>query len=209
MGRQSRWAEQLSAPAALRFPARASGRGGRLRAGAGRAVAVCLVLCWAGSAVSNDDPGFELVLDRARNLLSARDVRSGEQGPVLRVAVGSPGHPTPSGRFRLGRVIFRPAWRPGEFALDAGARAQGASLRSPMGVAKLPFAENGRIALHGGGDPDVLGKPVSSGCVRATDADLLRLIAWLELRDGLAPPRLEASGEVVRDLGRMARLHVY
>ena len=31
MGRQSRWAEQLSAPAALRFPARASGRGGRLR----------------------------------------------------------------------------------------------------------------------------------------------------------------------------------
>lgn len=159
--------------------------------------------------VSNDDPGFELELDRARNLLRARDVRSGEEGPVLRVAVGSPAHPTPPGRFRLGRVIFRPSWRPGAFALDAGARAIGASLRSPMGVAKLPFAENGGIALHGGGDPDVLGKPVSSGCVRAADADLLRLIVWLELRDGLAPPRVEASGEIVRDLGRTARLYVY
>jgi hypothetical protein len=167
------------------------------------------VLGCGGSAIASDDAGIELVLDLARNELRTRDVRSGQEGPVLRVAVGSPAHPTPPGRFRLGRVIFRPSWKPGAFALDAGALAEGASLGSPMGVAKLPFAENGSIALHGGGDPDVLGKPVSSGCVRASDADLLRLIAWLELRGGLAPARVEASGEVVRDLWRTARLRVH
>ena len=78
-----------------------------------------------------------------------------------------------------------------------------------MGVAKIPFAAKGSIALHGGGDPHVLGKPVSSGCVRASDADLLRLITWLHLQGGLAPPREEASGEVVRDLWRTARVLVH
>ena len=78
-----------------------------------------------------------------------------------------------------------------------------------MGVAKIPFAENGSIALHGGGDPDVLGKPVSSGCVRASDADLLRLIAWLDLQGALAPAQIASSGEVVRDLWRAARLRVH
>jgi hypothetical protein len=163
----------------------------------------------APPVAASDDPGFELELDLARNELRTRDVRSGEAGPVLRVAVGSPGHPTPRGRFRLGRVILKPSWRPGAFALDAGARPERASLGSPMGVAKIPFAENGSIALHGGGDPDVLGKPVSSGCVRASDADLLRLIAWFDLHGGLAPARVGASGEVVRDLWRAARLHVH
>jgi hypothetical protein len=172
-------------------------------------VALCGLLCAAAPAWAGADPGFELELDLERNELRTRDARSGEQGPVLRVAVGSPAHPTPRGRFRLGRVIFRPSWRPGAYALDAGAKAEGASLGSPMGVAKLPFANNGAIALHGGGDPDVLGKPVSSGCVRASDADLLRLIAWLHLRGGLAPARAEASGEVVRDLWRSARLRVH
>lgn len=154
------------------------------------------------------DPGFAIELDSTRGELRARDLRSGTDGPVLRVAVGSPAHPTPKGRFRMGRVILRPTWTPSDFARSAGARHEAASLGSPMGVAKIPFANGGAIALHGGGDPDVLGKPVSGGCVRVADADLLRLIAWLELQDALAPPRREASGEVVRDLWRTVRFRV-
>ena len=162
----------------------------------------------AAAGSTERDPGLRLHLDLSRNLLTARDRATGEDGPVLRVAVGSPAHPTPRGRFRLGRVILRPGWRPGVAARDAGAHAAAPSLTSPMGVAKLPFAENGAIALHGGGRPGVLGKPVSSGCVRASDADLLRLLFWLELRRGLAPPGAGASGEVVRDLWRPTRLTV-
>jgi len=154
------------------------------------------------------DPGVELILDLSRNQLMSRDVRSGEPGPGLRVAVGSPAHPTPRGRFRLGRVILRPGWRPGMAASEAGAHSVRSSLTSPMGVAKLPFAENGAIALHGGGEPGVLGKPVSSGCVRAADADLLRLLVWIDLHRGLAPPQSGPSGEVVRDLWRPTYLTV-
>lgn len=171
-------------------------------------VVVLLLLLGSGQGAAGDpttstsDPGLELVLALSRNELMSKDLRSGEEGPTLLVAVGSPAHPTPRGSFRLGRVIFRPGWRPGLAASEAGARARRSSVNSPMGVAKLPFAENGAIALHGGGEPGVLGKPVSSGCVRAADADLLRLLAWLDLRRGLAPPESRGSGEVVRDLWR-------
>ena len=174
----------------------------------GALIALLMLLAGPNPAGANDDPGFELILDLARNELRAIDAQTGELGPVLRVAVGSPAHPTPRGQFRFGRVIFRPSWEPGGYAAEAGARPERASLSSPMGVAKIPFAANGAIALHGGGDPHVLGKPVSSGCVRASDADLLRLISWLHLHGGLAPPLEQASGEVVRDLWRTARLRV-
>ena len=162
------------------------------------------------------DAGFEFELDLANNLLRVRDVRPsaleeplGERAKEFRVAVGSPAHPTPRGRFPLGRVIMRPAWTPGESAAAAGAERSAASLESPMGVAKIPFAQGGAIALHGGGDPDVLGKPVSSGCIRASDADLLRLIAWLHLRGALAETVEAPNGELLRDFQRPARLRIY
>lgn len=178
-----------------------------------RGLAAAGILCVAGVASlshgsAEPDPGFALVLDLARNQLMSRDLRSGERGPELRVAVGSPAHPTPRGRFRLGRVILRPGWQPGTAASEAGAHSVRSSLTSPMGVAKLPFAENGAIALHGGGEPGVLGKPVSSGCVRAADADLLRLLVWIDLHRGLAPSQPGTSGEVVRDLWRPTYLTV-
>ena len=114
------------------------------------AVVIAQAVCTAAAAAA-DDPGFALDLDAARGELRTRDLRSGDDGPVLRVAVGSPAHPTPRGRFRMGRVILRPTWTPSDFARDAGAETESASLGSPMGVAKIPFAEGGAIALHGGG----------------------------------------------------------
>lgn len=157
------------------------------------------------------DAGFELDLDLANNRLRVREraAAAGEWAEEFRVAVGSPAHPTPRGTFSLGRVILRPAWTPGATAAAAGAEPSAASFDSPMGVAKIPFAAGGQIALHGGGDPDVLGKPVSSGCVRASDADLLRLVAWLHLRGALAPTREMANGELLRDFQRPARLRVH
>lgn len=151
---------------------------------------------------------IELAIDLERNELRVTDTRSGESFGPLSVAVGSPAHPTPRGTFRVGRVVLNPAWTPGKGALAAGATRMPPSLDSPMGVAKLPFAEGGAIALHGGGDPYVLGKPVSSGCVRAADADLLRLIAWLHLRGALARAVPDGEGALQRDFRPAARLRV-
>ena len=163
-------------------------------------LALCLVLASSGAASA--DPGVVLVLDRARFELAAVDEASGVEGPRFRVALGSPAHETPAGDHRVGRVILNPAWRPSDEALAAGALPLPPSLDGPMGVAKIPFADLGSVALHGGGDARLLGKPVSGGCVRARDADLLRLLAWLHARGALAAPRHEGNGEIARDFAR-------
>lgn len=161
-----------------------------------------------GSASGDGDPGLLLELDRERFEVVARDRLTGDLGPRIRIVLGSPAHDTPSGDYPIGRVILNPSWRPSDEATAAGAERTPPSTTSPMGVAKIPFAETGSIALHGGGDPRLLGKPVSGGCVRARDADLLRIVAWLLERDALGPADLQPDGEVHRSFRRPVRLRV-
>lgn len=161
----------------------------------------------AGGAAAAD-PGVVLELDRSRYTLVARDARDGEVGPQLPVTVGSPAHPTPAGEFALRQVVLRPAWTPTPRLRRKGALAEPPSDDGPMGIAKLPFAEGGAIALHGGATPLVLGKPVSNGCVRARDEDLLALLAWLDARDALGPERPRPAGEIARSFQRPARIRV-
>jgi hypothetical protein len=156
---------------------------------------------------SGGDPGLLLELDRASFELVARDLRADDRGPRLRVVLGSPAHPTPSGVFPLYQVIRNPGWEPGPLARATGAEPEPASERGPLGVAKIPFAAGG-VALHGGAHPRLLGKPVSLGCVRAADADLLGLLDWLEARDALGPARDRPGGEARQAFRRPARLRV-
>jgi hypothetical protein len=168
-----------------------------------------LLLAMGGAA---RDPGLVLELDRDRFVIAATDLRTGEESPALPVAIGSPAHPTPTGRFRLRSVIHNPSWNPGAAARQAGAIPQPPSDDGPMGVAKIPFAEDGSISLHGGAIPVLLGKPVSLGCVRMADDDLLSLLEWMEQRGALAGARPRATmppgGESVRYFRRAAVLRV-
>jgi hypothetical protein len=154
------------------------------------------------------DPGLLLELDRAAFEISVRDLRDEAMGPRFRVALGSPSHATPAGEFPLYQVLRSPEWKPGPDARAAGAEIEPASTWGPLGVAKIPFAEGGSIALHGGAHPRLLGKPISLGCVRAADADLLALLAWLESRDALSPPLERANGERRQAFRRPARIRV-
>ncbi|MDH3519828.1 MAG: L,D-transpeptidase [Myxococcales bacterium] len=129
--------------------------------------------------------GVVLELDRAQFSLTARDLDAGVEGPTLRVALGSPAHPTPTGEYSAYSVVRNPAWTPGAFARAFGAEPLPPSQRGPLGAGKIPFAAGGAIALHGGAHPLLLGKPVSLGCVRALDADFLALLDWLEARGAL------------------------
>jgi hypothetical protein len=156
----------------------------------------------------SNDPGLLLELDRNTYELRARDLATGVEGPPLRVVLGSPAHPTPSGVFPLRIVVRNPGWNPGEVARASGALPVPPSSGGPLGIGKIPFAEGGEIALHGGADPLLLGKPVSLGCARATDDDLLRLIVWLEERRALARPQELASGEFHQHFRRPARVRV-
>ncbi len=167
-----------------------------------------LAVAALASGAGPSDPGVVLQVDRNEFALQARDLRGPEIGPRLVVALGSPANPTPRGVFRLDRVVRNPAWFPGNQAREAGARPLPASPHGPLGVAKIPFAEGGALALHGGAHPLVLGKPVSLGCVRSADDALLGLIAWLDTRDALAEVGPSQQGEFERRFRRPVRLVV-
>jgi hypothetical protein len=154
------------------------------------------------------DRGLVLELDRETFQLTARDLAHDVKGPTLSVVLGSPAHPTPAGQFPIYSVVRNPGWRPGPYARSLGARAVPPSSSGPLGVGKIPFAPDG-IMLHGGADPLLLGKPVSLGCVRTRDRDLLILIDWLEERGALVrSPGADAGHEVHQALRRPARILV-
>ncbi len=159
-------------------------------------------------AQAEDDPGLVLEIDSAAFRVSVRDARSGELGPSGEIVLGSPANPTPRGEFPVAWVILSPSWHPSPGARQAGAVAEAPSLDSPMGVAKIPFAENGSVALHGGGDSRLMGRPVSGGCVRAGDGDLLRVIAWLDQQGALGRAVEREDGEIYRPLHRPTRMIV-
>jgi hypothetical protein len=165
---------------------------------------LCVPWLIAGTA----DPGVLLELDRQTFEVRARDLASGAVGPSLRVVLGSPAHPTPSGSYPLHVVVRNPGWNPGAIARSAGAREIPPSAHGPLGVGKIPFAQGGEIALHGGANPLLLGKPVSLGCARATDEDLLKLFAWLEQQRALQRPESGGGGELHQYFRRPARVSV-
>ena len=150
--------------------------------------------------------GVVLELDREHFSLTARDLDHQVDGPTLRVVLGSPAHPTPSGEFPVYAAVRNPGWYPGAFARGLGAEPEPPSDRGPLGVGKIPFAMQGRIALHGGAHPLLLGKPVSLGCVRALDADFLALLDWLEARGALQLERPASGGETVQVFRRPTRV---
>lgn len=178
---------------------------GRARSGAHRLAA--LALCAPALLAGSRDPGLLIEVDRSRFEVRSRDLAAGVEGPVLRVALGSPAHPTPPGDYPLYTLVQNPGWKPGPVARSRGARPVPPSESGPLGVGKLPFG-GGEIALHGGANPLLLGKPVSLGCARATDADLLRLIAWLEEREALVGRAVEVDGELHQRFRRPARVVV-
>ena len=183
-------------------------RPARLSRARGRRHVAQLLLYLPILLAGSRDPGVLLELDREAYELRPRDLATGDAGPPLRLVLGSPAQPTPSGVYPLDRVVRNPGWYPGAVARSFGARPVLPSSAGPLGVGKIPFASGGEIALHGGADPLLLGKPVSLGCARATDHDLLRLIAWLEARDALGPPRERAGGELHQRFRRPARVRV-
>jgi len=154
------------------------------------------------------DPGIVLELDREGFFLQARDLSGDTLGPRLRVALGSPAHPTPKGSYPVYAVVLNPSWEPGAFAASQGARPEPSSPNGPLGVGKIPFAEKGAIALHGGADPLVVGKRVSLGCVRTLDTEFLALVDWLDTRGALGGRVPNQEGEIERFFRRPARVIV-
>lgn len=105
-----------------------------------------------------------LVVDRAR--LTARLIRAGQVIFRARVAVGGLATPTPPGRFYvLDRLsgFSRPFYGPLAFGTNA---------RSPT---LTDWPAGGVVGIHGTDRPDLIPGRVSHGCIRLTNAAILRL----------------------------------
>lgn len=165
-----------------------------------------VVVLAAGSAAARSggrDPGIRFEIDRESYRVHVVDLASGEQGPEIPVAIGSPAHPSPTGQFRVRQVIHDPAWNPGQTARSLGARKVPAGPDGPLGIAKIPI--QGEYALHGGASWLTVGKPLTLGCLRATDDSIRELIVWLEGRGALAARPARRSGEKPQAFVRPAR----
>ena len=91
--------------------------------------------------------------------------RGGTRLKLFKVAVGMPTTPTPTGRFAIAEVI--PTGDPKAFL---GPIVM--PLTAYSNVLNEFAGGNGRVAIHGTSLPDLIGKPVSHGCIRMHNANV-------------------------------------
>jgi lipoprotein-anchoring transpeptidase ErfK/SrfK len=96
--------------------------------------------------------------------------RAGKLVKRLRVAVGRPGSPTPTGRFAVTDKLSGGGYGPyyGCCILAISATQP----NTPPG-----WTGGNRMAIHGTSDPSSIGAAASAGCLRATDSDLAFLMS--------------------------------
>lgn len=122
--------------------------------------------------------------------LSERRLYVMEGGEVVQtyaVAVGQPSHPTPTGSYRTGRIVWNPGWTPPPrpWARGMEAREPG-DPRNPMVGVKIYFREPWYY-IHGTNDPGSIGTAASRGCLRMNPGEAKALARRIEGAGGSVP----------------------
>jgi lipoprotein-anchoring transpeptidase ErfK/SrfK len=99
-------------------------------------------------------------------------------------AIGTPGYATPTGTFRIQRLIWNPSWTPPASAWARDRRpARPGEPGNPMGSVKIFFREPDYY-IHGTPQPSSLGQAASHGCVRLRDADAAEVARYVMMAAG-------------------------
>jgi len=116
--------------------------------------------------------GYSLHADLSKRLLQLR--RDGQVVKRVRVSIGRPGSPTPTGRFAVTDKL-----RGTDYGSYYGCCILALSGKQPH----LPPGWTGgnRLAIHGTNAPGTIGYPASAGCLRAGDSDLHVLMRRVKL----------------------------
>ncbi|MFO7260757.1 MAG: L,D-transpeptidase [bacterium] len=151
----------------------------------GRHIRTALVLVLAASAASGASGAADRLaapeseaaasLRLTLNLAAYRlyVYENGERTRSYRVAVGKPGHRTPTGSYRITRVVWNPWWHPPNRPWARGKKPTPPGPNNPMGRAKLYFMN--LYYIHGTPYRKSLGTPASHGCVRMSNSDVIEL----------------------------------
>jgi lipoprotein-anchoring transpeptidase ErfK/SrfK len=125
------------------------------------------------------DPGenTNLVADLSQRKLYIKNGDSVVE--TFTVAVGKDSKPTPTGNYKIRKIVWNPAWIPPDQPWAKGKRPQppGASA-NPMKLVKIFFKEPDYY-IHGTGQVESLGEAESHGCLRMDPDDAYRVARYL------------------------------
>ncbi len=114
--------------------------------------------------VGDDDLGRVIVVDISERTLVLYDGVTAEKS--YRVAVGTPGHPTPRGSFQITLKRYMPTWsNPGSAWAAAMPRSIPPGPSNPLGTRALNLSAPG-IRIHGTSANSSIGTAASHGCIR-------------------------------------------
>lgn len=121
--------------------------------------------------------GRNLVIHRSEHILEVWE--NDKLIASFPVSVGPPDNETPAGDLSIKSITFRPTFRHDEKMLKEGVRGEKADLfppgpNNPVGVIWIQTSKDG-IGIHGTNDPDLIGRNVSSGCIRLSNWDVVAL----------------------------------
>ena len=130
----------------------------------------------AGTPAASRD-GVQVTVDLSERKLVVLD--GGQAVRSYGVAVGAAKHPTPTGGFRIRRMVWNPGWVPPneKWAKNKKARDPG-DPKNPMQAVKIFFREPDYY-IHGTNDPRSIGTAASHGCLRMTPNEAAELGAYL------------------------------
>lgn len=112
-------------------------------------------------------------------------IENGEVRETHPVTVGSPDHPTPTGAFTIDRLIWNPSWNPPPSDWARDRKPMGPGWNNPMGRVKM-FFHHPTYYVHGTRSVRELGQAASHGCVRMSNADVMR-VAQIVMEHGGEP----------------------
>lgn len=116
-----------------------------------------------------------VTVDRAERIL---EVWEGEKLIAsFPVSVGPPENETPAGEHTIKSLTYQPTFRYDKKMLKEGVRGEEAKVLPPgpnnfVGVLWIQLSQDG-IGIHGTNDPDLIGRNVSSGCIRMSNWDVV------------------------------------
>lgn len=99
------------------------------------------------------------------------------------VAVGSPRYPTRLGSFSIQTITWNPWWIPPESEWARNEQTTPPGPSNPMGKVKLNYTS--AYYLHGTPDSTRLRRPVSHGCVRMQNRDVIELALIVQDASGV------------------------
>ncbi len=131
----------------------------------------------AGAQATADDGQVSIYVDLGQRKLTLRNGDSTVHD--FTVAIGRDNKPTPTGNYKIQKIVWNPAWIPpnSKWAEGRTPQAPGAP-GNPMKVVKIFFQEPDYY-IHGTNEVESLGEAESHGCLRMDPDDAYQLAKYL------------------------------